>query len=427
MTSPRRAAAHRSLRALSNRNFRTFFIGQVVSTVGTWMQMLAQAWLVLQLTDSGGALGITVALQTLPVLLIGAWGGVIADRVNNRMVLVATTIAAAVQAGVLAVMVATGHITVHWIYLFATFVGVIAAFDRPAMQALIYELVGPADLPSAVGITSTINSCGRLIGPAIAGILISTVGVASCFFVNAVSFAAVLVALFSLRTAEMFPRHTSIVKARLRDGFRYVWHDKTLRLAMLVMTVVGTFAFNFSILVPSMIKFEFHAGAASLGVVQAIGGLGSVLGGLVVGAVRRTTLRVLGLAAMCFGVTIAATALAPALVLFALFWFPLGMAATTFTTVDQTVLQRTSAPEYQGRVMSLFTIAWMGTTPVGGLIAGALVDAFSARVALGLGAVMTFLAGLVALTLSRPGLVRPQPEVVVPPDAVPTADVAAGT
>src|SRR3954470_2461531 len=206
MTSPRRAAAHRSLRALSIRNFRAFFIGQVVSTVGTWMQMLAQMWLVLQLTDSGGALGITIALQTLPVLLIGACGGVVADRVNNRRMLMVTAVAAALQATGLGIMAATGHITVHWVYLFALLVGIVAAFDRPAMQALIYELVGPDDLSSAVGIASTINSCGRLIGPAIAGVLISTVGVASCFFINAVSFSAVLVALFMLRTSEMFPR-----------------------------------------------------------------------------------------------------------------------------------------------------------------------------------------------------------------------------
>src|SRR5438552_3268738 len=240
MTSPRRAAAHRSLRAPSNRNFPAFFIGQVISTVGTWMQMLAQAWLVLQLTNSGGSLGITIALQTLPVLLIGAWGGVVADRVNNRRLLMATAIAAAVQATGLGIMDATGHITVHWVYLFATFVGVVAAFDRPAMQALIYELVGPDDLSSAVGIASTINSGGRLLGPAIAGVLISTVGVASCFFVNAVSFSAVLVALLMLHTSEMFSRTVSAARVRLRDGFTYVWHEPTLRLGMLAMTVVGT-------------------------------------------------------------------------------------------------------------------------------------------------------------------------------------------
>ena len=426
MVSPRRAAASRSLRALRNGNFRAFFIGQVISTVGTWMQMLAQAWLVLQLTNSGGALGITVALQTLPVLLIGAWGGVVADRVNNRMLLFGTSVALTIQATALGIMDASGHITVHWIYLFAVVVGIVAAFDRPAMQALIYELVGPDDLPSAVGIASTINSGGRLIGPAIGGILISGVGVASCFFVNAASFAAVLVALLMLKTAEMYPRHVSTAKVRLRDGFRYVWHEPTLRLTMLVMTVVGTFAFNFSILVPSMIKLEFHAGATALGVVQAMGGAGSVLGGLVVGSVRRVTPRVLGLAAVAFGLTIAATAVAPMLVLFALFWFPLGVASATFTTVDQTLLQRTSAPQYQGRVMSLFTIAWMGTTPIGGLIAGSLVDAFSARVALGLGATMTFLAGVAALAFHG-RVPRDQPEVVVPPEAVPAADVAAGT
>src|SRR3954452_10377893 len=224
MTSPRRGGVSRSLRALSNRNFRAFFIGQVISTVGTWMQMLAQAWLVLQLANSGSALGITIALQTLPVLLIGAWGGVIADRVNNRRLLLLTTVASMAQAAGLGFMVASGHITVHWVYLFATFVGLIAAFDRPAMQALIYELVGPDDLPSAVGIASTINSTGRLAGPALAGVLISTVGIASCFFVNAVSFAAVLVALLTLRTSEMFQRHVHTMRVRLRDGFSYVWH-----------------------------------------------------------------------------------------------------------------------------------------------------------------------------------------------------------
>ena len=300
-----RAAVTRSMRALSIRNFRIFFVGEVVSTVGSWMQMLAQVWLVLELTGSGGALGVTMALQTLPVLLFGVWAGVVADRVDNRRLLVVTALAGTAQAIAVGLMVATGNITVHWIYFFAFVLGVVTAFDRPAMQAMNYELAGPDDLPSAIGIASTINSGGRLLGPALAGILVGTIGLAPVFFLNAATFAAVVVAMALIRPAEMFSRTANIAKVRLRDGLSYVWHHPTLRLAMLVMAVVGTFAYNFAIIVPSMIRFEFHSTPIALGVVQAIGGVGSVAGGLVAGSFYRPTIRVLGMVAAAFGAFIA--------------------------------------------------------------------------------------------------------------------------
>jgi MFS family permease len=401
VVSRRRAAVERSTRALRIRNFRIFFVGEVVSTVGSWMQMLAQAWLVLEITNSGGALGITLALQTLPVLVLGAWGGVIADRVDNRRLLVTTALAGTVQSIAVGVMVATGDITIHWIYVFALLLGVITAFDRPAMQAMNYELAGPDELSSAIGIASTINSGGRLLGPALAGILAGTIGLAPVFFLNAATFFAVVVAMALIRPAEMYRRTANVASVRLRDGLAYVWRHPTLRLAMIVMAVVGTFAYNFAIMVPSMIRFEFHSTPIALGVVQAIGGVGSVLGGLVAGSFYRPTIRILGMVMCAFGAFIALSALAPGLAIFALLWLPLGIASAAFSTVDQTVLQRASEPEYQGRVMSLFTIAWMGTTPIGGLIAGAVIDASSARVALGLGAAAALGAGLVALALSR--------------------------
>jgi MFS family permease len=400
-TTSRRDLFARSLRALKNRNFRVFFVGEVISTVGSWMQMLAQGWLVLELTGSGGALGVTLALQTLPILVIGAWGGVLADRVDNRRLLAVTALLGMVQAVALGVMEATGNVTIHWLYFFAFVLGVVTAFDRPAMQAMNYELAGPDDLPSAIGIASTINSGGRLLGPALAGILIATVGMAPVFFLNAATFAAVIIAVVLIRADEMFPRATHLTRARLRDGLSYVWHQPTLRLTMAVMAVVGTFAYNFAIIVPSMIRFEFDASPIALGVVQAVGGIGSVLGGLAAGSFYRPTTRVLGLVAAVFGVCIALTALAPGLALFAALWLPLGISSAVFSTVDQTVLQREAAPEYQGRVMSLFTIAWMGTTPIGGLIAGAVIDQWSARVALGVGAAAALLSGLVALAVSR--------------------------
>ena len=400
-TASRRDLFARSLRALKNRNFRVFFVGEVISTVGSWMQMLAQGWLVLELTGSGQALGITLALQTLPILVIGAWGGVVADRVDNRRLLAVTALLGTVQAVALGVMEATGNVTIHWIYLFAFVLGVVTAFDRPAMQAMNYELAGPDDLPSAIGIASTINSGGRLLGPALAGILIATVGMAPVFLLNAVTFAAVIVAVVLIRTDEMFPRATHATRARLRDGLSYVWRQPTLRLAMVVMAVVGTFAYNFAIMVPSMIRFEFDASPVALGIVQAVGGVGSVIGGLAAGSLYRPTTRVLGLVAAVFGGCIALTALAPSVALFAVLWLPLGISSAVFSTVDQTVLQREAAPEYQGRVMSLFTIAWMGTTPIGGLIAGAIIDQWSARVALGVGATAALLSGLAVFAVSR--------------------------
>jgi MFS family permease len=400
-TTSRRDLFARSLRALKTRNFRVFFVGEVISTVGSWMQMLAQGWLVLELTGSGQALGITLALQTLPILVIGAWGGVVADRVDNRRLLAVTALLGMVQAIALGVMEATGNVTIHWIYLFAFVLGVVTAFDRPAMQAMNYELAGPDDLPSAIGIASTINSGGRLLGPALAGILIATVGMAPVFFLNAFTFAAVIIAVVLIRVDEMFPRATHVTRARLRDGLSYVWRQPTLRLAMIVMAVVGTFAYNFAIIVPSMIRFEFNASPVALGIVQAVGGVGSVIGGLAAGSFYRPTTRLLGFVAAVFGACIALTAFAPGVALFAVLWLPLGISSAVFSTVDQTVLQRESAPEYQGRVMSLFTIAWMGTTPIGGLIAGAVIDAWSARVALGVGAAAALLSGLAALAVSR--------------------------
>jgi MFS family permease len=271
------------------------------------------------------------------------------------------------------------------------------------MQAMNYELAGPDDLPSAIGIASTINSGGRLLGPALAGILIGTVGLAPVFFVNAVTFGAIVVAMVLLRTDEMFTRRFAHVEVRLRDGLAYVWHHPTLRLTMAVMAVVGTFAYNFAIIVPSMIRFEFDASATALGVVQAVGGVGSVVGGLVAGSFHRPSVRLLGVVTAGFGACIALSALAPGLALFALLWLPLGIASAVFSTVDQTVLQRNTEPQLQGRVMSLFTIAWMGTTPIGGLIAGALIDTWSARVALGVGATAAVLSGVVALTVGRRG------------------------
>jgi MFS family permease len=409
-----RLATIRSLRALAGRNFRLYFGGQVVSTIGTWMQLLAQAWLVLQLTNSGAALGLNVALQTLPLLLFGVWAGAVADRVDNRKLLVVTAFLGMAQAIGLGVLVATGAVTAAWVYVFSLLFGLVFAFDRPASNALLYELVEGDDLPSAIGLNSVIQSSGRLVGPAIGGVLIATVGISTCFFVNAASFLAVIGALLALRRSQMHPRlATERHRGQLREGLRYVWRHADLRLGIVVMAVVGTFAYNFSVLVPAMIKFEYHAGASAFGLVQSISGVGAVIGGLAIASLARPTMRVLGLSAIAFGALIAASAVMPVLAGYAALWLPLGAASAVYSTVDQMVLQRGTAPAFQGRVMSLFTIAWWGTTPVGALIIGAVIEATSPRVALGLGAVAAFGSGVAVLVLRR----VPWSDVVDPVEA----------
>jgi MFS family permease len=393
---------NRSLRALAGRNFRIYFTGQVVSTIGTWMQLLAQSWLVLQLTHSGVALGLNVTLQTLPLLVFGVWAGGIADRVDNRKLLIVTAGLGMVQALGLGALVATGSVTTGWVYLFSFFFGMVFAFDRPAANALLFELVGPADLPSAVGLNSVIQSAGRLAGPAIGGVVIALSGLSVCFFANAASFLAVIGALVLLRRNEMFARirHTDR-KGHLRAGLRYVRERQDLRVALVVMAFVGIFAYNFMVLVPSMVKFEFHAGAGALGLVQAVSGVGSVIGGLVIASVGRPTLRLLGMATIAFGLLIAGSAAMPELIGYALIWLPLGAASSVFSAVDQMVLQHGTAPEFQGRVMSLFAIAWWGTTPIGSILMGVVVQEVSPRAALAVGAASALLAGSVVLWMRR--------------------------
>jgi MFS family permease len=316
--------------------------------------------------------------------------------------------------------------------VFAFVLGINGAFERPAMHAMIYELAEPDELSSAIGIASTINSSGRLLGPAIAGLLIATVGTAPVFFLNAFTFAAVLIALAMIPNSARHPRTTGSVAVKLRDGLRYVWHEPTLRLAMCVMGIVGLFAFNFAIIVPTMIRFEFDSSAGALGIVQMVGGVGSIVGGLAAGTFYRPSTRVLGVVAASFGVFIFLSSLAPSVAAFALLWLPLGVASAMFTTVDQTVLQQAAAPAFQGRVMSLFTIAWMGTTPIGGLIAGTIIDTWSARAALVVGATAAFGAGVLAIAVSQRRHVRREaavldasPVLLAAPDL--EADLAAGT
>ena len=388
-----KAAALGSFGALGVRNYRFFLLGQIVSVTGTWMQSVAQAWLVLKLTNSGAYLGIVIALQMLPVLLFGAWGGLIADRFDKRRVLVGTGIIAAALALVLGVLTATGVVTVWMVAAVAFGLGMVNVVDVPTRQSFVTEMVGREHLVNAVSLNGVIMNGGRLIGPAAAGLIIATVGIAPCFFINSASYLAVIAGLLAIRGGELF-RSAPVARARgqLVEGFRYVWRTPELRTPLLMMALVGTFAYEFSVTLPIFTKFTFHSGAEVFGLMTSFMAGGSVLGGLVVAARARPTPGRLVLACALFGSLVLLTAAAPNLPIALVLLFLAGAASIFFAAMCNTTIQLTASPEMRGRVMALYTVAFMGSTPIGGPIVGFIGQAFGGRASLAVGGLATLVA-----------------------------------
>jgi len=397
MTRVRRLG-HATFSSLSNRNYRLYFTGQIISVSGTWMQRLAQAWLILSLTHNNGfALGVESALQFLPMLLFGAWGGVIADRFDKRRILLFTQVVAGVLALGLGVIVAAGAATVFLDYLFSFLLGFVNVIDNPARQTFVMEMVGRDELPNAVGLNSVVMNSSRAVGPAISGIVIATVGLAPCFFVNAASFLAVMVALWmmngsALQRVETVPR----AKGQLREGFRYVWSERTLRTPLVMMAVIGTLAFNFQVVIPLISTRTFGLGAGGFGGLTAAMGAGAVLGGLAAASRRGVSYRrLLGLT-LAMGISILAAAAAPTLLTEVAALFLMGAASFAFIATANTTLQLTARPEMRGRVMALYAIAFLGSTPVGSPIVGWISAVWGPRAGFALGGIAALVAGFVA-------------------------------
>src|SRR3954447_2652383 len=345
-----KGAASRTFRSLHNRNFRVFFLGQLVSMCGSWMQIVAQGWLVLRLSDnSGAALGLVTALQFLPVLLIGAWSGVVVDRFDKRKLLMVTQTFAAILAGILAVLTLTDVIQLWMVYLLAFLTGFVTAFDNPARQTFVSELVEPDDLSNAIGLNSAMFNLARIAGPAIAGILISLVDVGPCFALNAVSFVAVIVSLGMMHTDTLL-RQPPVVRAKrqVREGLTYVWHTPELRSTLLVMAVVGTLAFNFQVVVPLLAKLSFHGNAGTYGLLSSVMGAGSLIGALGTASRHKPTAKVLVLSCIAFGAFMLVASMAPtlgiAIPLFAL----TGATSMTFMATANTTLQLKATPSMRG-------------------------------------------------------------------------------
>ena len=401
-----RAAGRTTFAALSVPNYRRYIYGQAVSLSGTWMQMAAQSWLVLTLSGSATTLGVIVALQTLPVLLLGPYGGVVADRVDKRRLMIALQAAMGLQALVLGLLTITGAVTLWEVGLLAALLGLNNAFESPARQAFMLEMVGPDTLRNAVSLNSVLVNVARVVGPALAGILIALSGEGVCFLLNAASFAAVIASLLTLDCAAINPSVPSPRSpGQLREGLRYVAGVRDLAVPLAMMALAGALAYEFQVTLPVMASRALHAGPGGFGFMTAAMGLGAVLGGLVVAARGRTGLLPLTLAAAAFGVLLLGAAAAPSLAVELVALALVGGASISFMSTGNSTLQLTCAPNMRGRVMSLWFVAFQGSTPIGGPIVGWVIAQAGARAGLGLGAMTCLLVaavGLLAMRRTRP-------------------------
>ena len=381
--------------ALSIPNFRRYYSGQAISMAGTWMQMTAQSWLVLSLSHSAAVLGLIVALQTLPVLVLGPYGGVIADRVDKRRLMVVLQSMMGLQALALGLLTVTGVVTVWEIGALAAVLGLNNAFENPARQSFMMEMVGPEHLRNAVSLNSVLVNVARSVGPAIGGVLIATVGDGVCFLINAASFVAVVASLTTLDRSALSPTEpTPRARGQLREGLAYVRATPALLAPLVMMGIAGCLTYEFQVSLPVMAKSGLHAGAAGYGFMTAAMGVGAVFGGLFVAARGRTGLRPLALAATVFTVAMLLATVAPSLALELIALGLVGVANIAFMATGNSTLQLTAVPEMRGRVMSLWFVAFQGSTPIGGPVIGAVMGLFGARAGLGVG---TLTIGLVAL------------------------------
>lgn len=393
-----------TFRALSVHNYRLYFVASIVTNTGTWMQRVAQDWLVVSELDAGGAaLGIVTGLQFLPFMLVTPFAGVLADRFPKRRLLAITQSLMAVSALVLGVLVISGTVQLWHVYVLALISGLGAAVDAPARQAFVTEMVGTEHLTNAVALNSTTFHGGRVVGPAVAGLLIAAFGTGPVFVINAVTYLAVLLSLYLMRAGELDPSpRVEAGTGLLREGFRYVIGRPDLSAIMLAVFFVGTFGLNFQLTSALMATDVFHKGPTEYGILGSVMAVGSLAGALL--AARRTTVRFrLAISAgVTFGVIEVIVGLMPTYLTFMLMLVPLGLAALTFMTAANALMQMSVAPHLRGRVMALYMAIFMGGTPIGAPLIGWIGEVFGARWTLiGGGALTVFGCALSALILLR--------------------------
>ncbi len=396
--------ANQTFRSLRSRNFRLFFAGQLVSQAGTWMQSIAIIWVVYKLTNDGFSLGLATAAQFFPVLVLGAWGGVVSDRVDRHKLMIVTQIGFLIVAAAFTVLAFTHRLNLPVIYTLSAVYGVITAMDNPARRALVVEMVDQIDVANAVGLNSALMTGSRVVGPAVAGVLISTVGPQWAFLTNTVTFVAILVALLlmdrsALRSPPVVPRK----KGQLVEGLRYTWANRELRLTFILLAVIGTLAFEYQVSLPLLAERSLSGGSGTFTMLYSLMSVGSVLGALVVA--RRTEIRAkfLAQAAIWLSLCTMALAYAPNTTLAAIAVVPTGFAMVFLLSGSNAVIQLLAAPQMRGRVLSLTAVVFLGSTPIGGPIVGWIGEHFGARAGVAVGGVSSLLVALWVLReLAKP-------------------------
>jgi MFS family permease len=387
----------RAFTSLRVPNYRRYFAGQVVSLAGNWMQIVAETWLVLRLTGSGALVGVAAALQFLPMLLFGALGGVLADRVPKRRLLTITQTLMALPALALFGLVETGSVQTWMVLALILARGAVNAADNPARQSFVSEMVGRERLVNAVSLNSVIVHVARIAGPAVAALVIATAGVGPCFLINALSFVAMLVALRRMDPRALEP--APVVRrepGQLRAAVRYVLATPALRTPLAMMAVIGTLSYNFQVLLPLLAHFTWHGSASAYAALTCAMGVGSVAGALVAGARGRIGPGLLAGAAAAFGAATLVAAAAPTLALQMLVLAPLGAASVTFAAGVNSTMQLTADPAMRGRVMALYSVVFLGSTPIGAPLIGLLAESAGPRAGLAVGGVAALATGAVA-------------------------------
>ncbi|HEY7104914.1 MAG TPA: MFS transporter [Acidimicrobiia bacterium] len=421
-----RAVASSTFRSLKTRNYRLFFVGQGISLCGTWMQTIALGWLVLDLSNNSGlAIGTVIALQFVPTLFLGAWAGVIADRFDKRILLVATAILMGVSAAGLAILTLAGVIELWMVYVLVLVQGLAQALDNPTRLAFVSEMTGPQDLPNAVGLNSALFQTARIVGPAFAGTIIVLLDTGWCFALNALSFVAVVVALLMMDPTRLH-RGAPVERAKgqVREGLRYIRDTPALR-SMLVMTaVVGTLALNYPVVLPLLAKVTFDGNAETYSWMTVAMGAGALIGALVVANKANPTPRVVLVAGLFFGASTVLASFAPTIALFVFVLVIVGVSSITFLANCQSTIQLEAEPAKRGRVMAVYAICILGSTPIGGPLVGWVSEQFGPRYGFGIGGVATL---AVTLVFVRTLLRAPAPEGDVGGDLAIDAEAPRGT
>jgi MFS family permease len=384
---------------LRTRNYRLYFSGQLISVPGTWLQTVAQAWLVLQLTPSGSALGITVALQALPVLILGPWAGAVADATDKRKLLLGTQALQAALALVLGVLTVTNVVELWMVWGLALGLGVARALDVPTRQAFVSELVTPEALPRAISINSTVAAAARMVGPAAGGAIIAALGVGTCFLINGASFLGPLLGLIAMDTTKLFRPATPPRRQphAVKEGLTYVKDRRDLLVPLLMMALVGTFAYEFQVTIPLLARETFDLGATGFGLLYAAMGFGSVVAGLTVAGRVAPRLRTITAAALVFAAGLALAAVSATPTTAAIFLTLTGAASVVFSSTTNATVQLRAEPRMRGRVVALYIVAFMGSTPLGGPLVGAIGETAGARAALAVGALGCLTAAALAV------------------------------